>query len=111
MAAILRATVLAEVMARPGCDHTREEITRLRAEMVEERAHLAARVERLGDDIRHLEGRLPPGTAPVLRAETGLQPEELEVGNPRPASGAVSAGHRADDLVGAAAASRDAHPP
>jgi len=84
MAQTLRATVLAEVMARPGGDRTGQEITRLRAELVQERAHLADQVERLEDYILHLECQLSAAAAPVLRAAAGLHPRDSDSGDDHP---------------------------
>ena len=83
MAATFRATVLAEISSPPASDRSRQGIVRLRADMAEERARMAGRVERLQEYIRQLELRVSSDRPRVMRTAAGIQPGDLDTGDDR----------------------------
>jgi len=80
MAATLRATVLADVTSPPGSGRSRHEGVRLRADMAEEQARMAGRVERLEEYIRQLEQRVGTDERRVMRGMACIQPGDLTHG-------------------------------
>jgi hypothetical protein len=81
MAATLQATVLADVTAPPGSGGSRHAVVRLRADMAEEQARMAGRVERLDEYIRQLEQRVGTDERRVMRGMACNQPGDLDPGD------------------------------
>jgi hypothetical protein len=78
MATSVRTAVLGEVVARSDSQHSQQGITRCRADLSEERARMAERMERLHEYIRLLELRVGPDDLRVLQAVAGIRPEDLD---------------------------------
>jgi hypothetical protein len=78
MATSVRTAVLGEVVARSDSQRSEQGITRCRADLSEERARMAERIERLHEYIRQLELCVGPDDLRVLQAVAGIHSEDLD---------------------------------
>jgi hypothetical protein len=78
MAASLRTAVLAEVTERSDSHRSQQGVTRCRADLSEERARMARRLERMQEYIRLLELHASKDEVRVLQTVAGLQPGDLD---------------------------------